>query len=81
MLKDGKLNFYWVQVNNNVQAAHTTQHETYQGYRNPETSSSSPTSIDDHRYERGPDLPLPCGWRKKAPTAMRSAEPMSGTNW
>ncbi|MGH0360676.1 periplasmic nitrate reductase subunit alpha, partial [Sinorhizobium meliloti] len=28
MLKDGKLNFYWVQVNNNVQAAPNTQNET-----------------------------------------------------
>ncbi|GIK98289.1 MAG: periplasmic nitrate reductase [Alphaproteobacteria bacterium] len=37
MLKDGKLNFYWVQVNNNVQAAPNTANETYQGYRNPET--------------------------------------------
>ncbi|MDQ0318466.1 nitrate reductase large subunit [Pararhizobium capsulatum DSM 1112] len=36
MLKDGKLNFYWVQVNNNVQAAPNTSNETYQGYRNPE---------------------------------------------
>ncbi|SFJ55453.1 periplasmic nitrate reductase subunit alpha [Aerobium aerolatum] len=36
MLKDGKLNFYWVQVNNNVQAAPNTSNETYPGYRNPE---------------------------------------------
>ncbi len=36
MLKDGKLNFYWVQVNNNVQAAPNSSNETYQGYRNPE---------------------------------------------
>ncbi|CAN7591246.1 periplasmic nitrate reductase subunit alpha [Ensifer adhaerens] len=36
MLKDGKLSFYWVQVNNNVQAAPNTSNETYQGYRNPE---------------------------------------------
>lgn len=36
MLKDGKLNFYWVQVNNNVQAAPNTSNETYNGYRNPE---------------------------------------------
>jgi len=36
MLKDGKLNFYWVQVNNNVQAAPNTSNETYQGYRNPD---------------------------------------------
>ncbi|MEQ8902055.1 MAG: periplasmic nitrate reductase subunit alpha [Roseovarius sp.] len=36
MLKDGVLNFYWVQVNNNLQAAPNTQNETYQGYRNPD---------------------------------------------
>jgi nitrate reductase (cytochrome) len=36
MLKDGKLNFYWVQVNNNVQAAPNSSNETYPGYRNPE---------------------------------------------
>lgn len=34
MLKDGKLNFYWVQVNNNIQAAPNTSNETWQGYRN-----------------------------------------------
>ncbi|MCO5163033.1 MAG: periplasmic nitrate reductase subunit alpha [Mesorhizobium sp.] len=36
MLKDGKLNFYWVQVNNNVQAAPNSSNETYPGYRNPD---------------------------------------------
>jgi nitrate reductase NapA len=36
MLKDGKLNFYWVQVNNNIQAAPNTSNETWQGYRNPD---------------------------------------------
>ncbi|EPX77942.1 periplasmic nitrate reductase subunit alpha [Salipiger mucosus] len=36
MLKDGVLNFYWVQVNNNLQAAPNSQNETYQGYRNPD---------------------------------------------
>ncbi|MGH7045901.1 MAG: periplasmic nitrate reductase subunit alpha [Stellaceae bacterium] len=35
MLKDGKLNFYWIQVNNNLQAAPNITHETYPGYRNP----------------------------------------------
>src|SRR5215207_5551029 len=34
MLKDGKLNAYWVQVNNNLQAAPNTNNETYPGYRN-----------------------------------------------
>jgi nitrate reductase NapA len=36
MLHDGKLNFYWVQVNNNVQAAPNTSNETFPGYRNPD---------------------------------------------
>jgi nitrate reductase NapA len=36
MLRDGKLNFYWIQVNNNLQAAPNSARETYPGYRNPE---------------------------------------------
>ncbi|MDX1594587.1 MAG: nitrate reductase catalytic subunit NapA, partial [Gammaproteobacteria bacterium] len=36
MLKDGKLNVYWVQVNNNVQAAPNLNEETFPGYRNPD---------------------------------------------
>ncbi len=36
MLKDGKLNAYWVQVNNNMQAAANINEEGYPGYRNPE---------------------------------------------
>ncbi len=35
-LKDGLINFYWVQVNNNMQAAPNIANETYPGYRNPE---------------------------------------------
>ena len=35
MLKDGKLNAYWVMVNNNMQAAANLMHEGYPGYRNP----------------------------------------------
>jgi len=35
MLKDGKLNAYWVQCNNNMQAAPNMNEETYPGYRNP----------------------------------------------
>lgn len=35
MLKDGKLNAYWVMCNNNVQAAANTNNEVYPGYRNP----------------------------------------------
>ena len=36
MLKDSKINAYWVQVNNNVQAAPNLNEETLPGYRNPE---------------------------------------------
>ena len=35
MLKDGKLNAYWVQVNNNMQAGPNLVEEGYPGYRNP----------------------------------------------
>lgn len=35
MLKDGKLNAYWVQVNNNMQAAANLYEESWPGYRNP----------------------------------------------
>ena len=36
MLKDGKLNAYWVQCNNNMQAAANINEEGLPGYRNPE---------------------------------------------
>ena len=36
MLRDGKLNAYWVQVNNNIQAAANLNEEGLPGYRNPE---------------------------------------------
>ena len=35
-LKDGKLNVYWVQVNNNMQAAANMLQEGWPGYRNPD---------------------------------------------
>ncbi len=35
MLKDGKLNAYWVMCNNNMQAAANMNGETLPGYRNP----------------------------------------------
>jgi nitrate reductase NapA len=35
MLRDGKLNAYWVQVNNNMQAAPNMMEEGLPGYRNP----------------------------------------------
>jgi nitrate reductase NapA len=36
MLKDGVINAYWIQVNNNLQAAANMNEETYPGYRNPD---------------------------------------------
>ncbi|MFC1773348.1 nitrate reductase catalytic subunit NapA [Pseudomonadota bacterium] len=36
MLKDGKLNAYWVQCNNNMQAGANMNEETLPGYRNPQ---------------------------------------------
>jgi len=36
MLKDGKLNAYWVMCNNNMQAAPNIVEEAYPGYRNPD---------------------------------------------
>jgi nitrate reductase NapA len=35
MLRDGKLNAYWVQVNNNIQAGANISQEGLPGYRNP----------------------------------------------
>ena len=36
MLKDGKLNCYWVMCNNNMQAGPNINNEVYPGWRNPE---------------------------------------------
>src|SRR6201987_655884 len=36
MMKDGLLNAYWVQVNNNMQAGPNINEETYPGFRNPD---------------------------------------------
>ncbi len=36
MLHDGKLNAYWIQVNNNLQAAANLNEEGFPGYRNPD---------------------------------------------
>ena len=36
MLKDGEMNVYWVQCNNNVQAAANINEEVFPGYRNPD---------------------------------------------
>ncbi|WP_043531384.1 nitrate reductase catalytic subunit NapA [Litchfieldella xinjiangensis] len=51
MLKDGDINVYWVQCNNNVQAAANLVEETYPGYRNPDNfiivSDAYPTATTE----------------------------------
>ncbi|PTR14239.1 periplasmic nitrate reductase subunit alpha [Cereibacter azotoformans] len=64
-LKDGEINFYWVQVNNNMQAAPNVDQETWPGYRNPENfivvSDAYPTVTG-----RAADLVLPAAmWVEK----------------
>ena len=64
-LKDGDINFYWVQVNNNMQAAPNIANETYPGYRNPDNfivvSEAYPTIT-----ARSADLILPAAmWVEK----------------
>jgi nitrate reductase (cytochrome) len=82
MLRDGKLNAYWVQVNNNLQAAANTNEEAYPGYRNPENfivvSDAYPTVT-----AQAADLVLPaaCGSKKKALTATLKDARISGTSW
>jgi nitrate reductase NapA len=65
MLHDGELNFYWIQVNNNLQAAPNSANETYPGYRNPSNfivvSDAYPTVTG-----RAADLILPTAmWVEK----------------
>ena len=65
MLKDGKLNAYWVQVNNNLQAGANINQEGLPGYRNPEAfvvvSDAYPTITT-----LGADLVLPVAmWVEK----------------
>ena len=65
MLKDGVLNFYWVQCNNNLQAAPNMNEEGLPGYRNPENfivvSDPYPTVT-----AQGADLILPTAmWVEK----------------
>ena len=68
MLKDGKLNAYWVMVNNNMQAAANLMQEGLPGLSQSRTTSSSCRT----RIRRRPRLPRTwccrprCGWRRKA---------------
>ncbi len=65
MLRDGKLRAYWVQVNNNMQAAANMMEEGLPGYRNPQAfvvvSDAYPTVT-----ARAADLILPAAmWVEK----------------
>ena len=83
MLKDGKLNWYWIQVNNNLQAAPNTvaakpilaiaTRRISSSFRMPIRHSrrSTPTSSCRRR----------CGSKRKAHTAMPSGARMSGISW
>ena len=81
MLKDGKLNAYWIMCNNNLQTAPNTNNETYPGYRNPANlivcSDPYPTVTG-----MGADIVLPprCGSRKRGRSATPNGAPISGTN-
>ena len=56
MLKDGKLNAYWIMCNNNLQTAPNTNNETYPGYRNSSELRRRLGPVSDrHRHGRGPD--------------------------
>lgn len=97
MLKDGKLNFYWIQVNNNLQASPNNTNEAYPGYRNPDNfivvSDAYPTVT-----AMAADLILPAAmWVEKegaygnaerrthvgTNSSMRRARraPISGSSW
>lgn len=65
MLKDSKINAYWIQVNNNLQAAANINEETLPGYRNPDNfivvSDAYPTAT-----AQAADLILPAAmWVEK----------------
>jgi len=72
-LKDGKINAYWVQVNNNMQAAPNTTQETWPGYRNPQNfivvSDAYPTATT-----QAADLILPTAMWVEKEGAFGNAE-------
>src|SRR5689334_3625925 len=73
MLRDGLLNAYWVQVNNNIQAGPNTNEETYPGFRNPDNfivvSDAYPTVT-----ALAADLILPTAIRVEKEGAYGNAE-------
>ena len=82
MLKDGKLNAYWVMVNNNMQAGAEPDAGRLSGLPQPgRTSSSCPTSIrPSPRSPPTSSCRRRCGSRRKARTATPSAARTSGTS-
>ena len=73
MLKDGKLNAYWVQCTNNMQTAPNMNGRAIRATATRTTSSSSPIPIrPSPRSPPTSSCRRRCGWRRKAPTAMPS---------
>src|SRR3546814_18418435 len=70
MLKDGKRNYYWIQVKNTHQAAKNTNQETWQGYRTPDhvidISAAHPTGT---ARAGALDLPAETGGEKEGDQA------------
>ena len=82
MLKDGKLNSYWMQTNNNLQAAPNSANETCPGYRNPDNFIVVPTPIrPSPRWRPIWCCRRRCGWRRKVRTAMPNGARISGISW
>ncbi len=81
MLKDGKMNCYWQQCNNNMQAGPNINEEMFPGWRNPDNfiTVSDPTRRSPPR-RRTSSCPPPCGPRRRAPTATPSGAPSSGAS-
>lgn len=79
---DGKLNAYWVQCNNNMQAGANMNEEGWPGYRNPENFIAVSDVYPTVTCEAA-DLILPTAmWvEKKAVMAMPNAARICGISW
>ena len=82
MLKDGKLNAYWIMCNNNLQTAPNTTQRDLSGLSQPgQLHRRAPIPI--RRSPRWPPTsccPRPCGWRRRGPSATPSVAPICGAN-
>ena len=83
MLRDGKLNAYWVQVNNNLQAAANVERGGISRLPQSRKLHRRLRRLSDRdRAGRRPGAAdARCGWRRKALTATPSAARTSGTSW